>query len=333
MKKLMYSATIFVILSGCAQTPPVTIGYYPAKASLSARLVRTLGCDKDNLPVVATAPTVTVTQVADTSKLLSLDFSALDGEMANSDIKLEFFADRRLKTVNATTTGQGEAILKSAISLIASVNLAKTDDAPLIAECKEFKKHFGEQTLTLIYTAETKFDNFDEVLLVADAQSSRFASLYPKLIGDACIRATAEKATAPVTLATTGKNYTMLRARQPALVPATVSVGPEGACQMSTVWSDYVPVGQNGVDYAIPVPSGALFGKQVFAAAFDESGALILIQYGKENGTGAAVNVAQSAFDAFHTTDTEKLTQLRNEADIIAAQQRLVKCKTTPSSC
>lgn len=332
MKSLLYIAAALAAFSGCSQTPTAKISYYAAKSSSSARLVRTLGCDKNNLPIVATTPTVTTTSSADTSKLLSLDLKALDGIVANSDIKLEFYADRRLKTVNATTTGQGEPILKSAISLLAAVLLEQSDDDPIIAKCQEFKKQFGEQTLTLIYVAEQPFDNFEDVAFVPDTQSARYANQFRKLVGDACFRVTAATAAAPVTSVSNGSSA-MLQARQPAMIPAAVSIGPVGTCQVSTIWSGYVPVGQKGADYVIPIPSAAVFGKQVFAAAFDESGALTSIQYGKEVGAGAAINAAQSVFDALHTTDTEKTAQLKAESDVISAQQRLVKCKTTPTSC
>ncbi|VXB63174.1 hypothetical protein [Massilia sp. 9I] len=332
MKSLIYLAAVLVVLSGCSQTPIAKISYYPAKSSLSARLVRTLGCDKNNLPIVATTPTVTTTFSADTSKLLSLDLKELDGTIANSDIKLEFYADRRLKSVNATTTGQGEPIIKSAVSLLAAAALEQSYDASVVEKCQEFKKHFGEQTLTLIYIAEQPFDNFDDVRFAADTQSARYANQFKKLVGDACFRVKAATASAPVT-AGSGGRVAMLGARQPAMVPAAVSIGPVGACEVSTIWSGYVPVGQKGADYMIPIPSAAVFGKQVFAAAFDEAGALTSVQYGKESGAGAAINAAQSTFDALHTTDTEKTAQLKAEADVIAAQQRLVKCKTTPMSC
>lgn len=333
MRKWASLTAICGLTSGCAQTPPVQVSYFGAKASLSAKLVRTLGCDKDNLPVVATTPTVTVTQVADPSKPLSLDLSHIDGAMANSDTKMEFYADRRLKTVNATTTGQGETILKSAISLAAAVAMEATDNAPVIAQCQDFKKHFGDQTLTLIYTAEEPFDNYNDVAFVADAQSTRYASMYSKLVGDACLRVKAATATKPVTLSGSESGYAMLGARQPAMVPASVSIGPEGTCQATVIWSGYVPVGQAGVDYQMPIPRAALFGKQAFSAAFDESGALTSVEYGKEAGEGSAINVAQAAFDAFHKTDAEKATDINAEASVIAAQQHLVKCQTSPASC
>lgn len=332
MKQQPYIALILAALVGCAQTPPAKISYYASSSSASARLVRTLGCDKDNLPIVATTPTVTTTFAADVDKLLFLDLKDLDGQFANSDIKLEFYADRRLKTVNSTTTGQGEPILKSAISLLSAAALDKSDDDLMRAQCVEFKKHFGDATLTLIYTAEQPFLTFNSTVFVPDTQSAGYAKRFAKLVGDACFRVKSATATAPVAAAS-GRGHAMLGARQPAMVPAAVSIGPVGTCEFSTIWSGYIPVGQKGVDYAIPIPSAAVFGKQVFAAAFDESGALTSIQYGKETGAGAALNVAQSAFDALKTTDTEKASQLKAESDVIAAQQRLVKCQTTPTSC
>ena len=114
-----------------------------AKATaMGVRIVRTLACDKQNLPVVASTATVTISNSADFDNPRSLPFDQLDGALANTDIKLDFYPDRRLKSINASSTGQGEAILKSAISLVGAVAAdALRDD--LTKQCKTFKKHFG----------------------------------------------------------------------------------------------------------------------------------------------------------------------------------------------
>ena len=166
-----------------------------------------------------------------------------------------------------------------------------------------------------------------------DAQSARYANLFSKLVGSACLRVKSVAATAPVALPEGKTGDVMLDARQPAMIPVEISIGPEGTCEVSAIWSGYAPVGQKGVAYSMPIPPAAVFGKQVFAAAFDDSGALTSIQYGKETGAGAAVNIAQAAYDGLHTTDTEKAAKLKAEADVIAAQQRLVKCQTTSTGC
>jgi hypothetical protein len=167
-----------------------------------------------------------------------------------------------------------------------------------------------------------------------DMQSQAHYMMFRDLIGQACLLTDPIVAPKkPVELATTHKRYATLQARQPAYVAVGVSVGPEGNCEAGRIWNGHVAVGQRGTAYEIPIPKAAFFGKQAFAATFDEAGGMTMLQYGKEPGGGGALAVLQAGYDAVRQTDAEKVSHLKGEADVIAAQQRLVKCQASPETC
>ena len=84
-----------LLSTACAQTPPVTTTYYLAKSSLHAKVVRTVGCDLQDDPLVASALTpIEVLHSADTSTSPeTLSLHKVDGPFANSELKTDFYAD------------------------------------------------------------------------------------------------------------------------------------------------------------------------------------------------------------------------------------------------
>lgn len=334
MGKNVLALIVSFTMSACATTPPVTMTYYPARSGISVKLVRTVACDNQDLPIVATTPTVTVHQRADFTSPREMSLAGIDGPLANSDVKLEFYGDRRLKSVNATTAGQGQTIIKAVVSL-ASATMVRSARNPYATQCKLLKQHFGDEPLTLIFVAEDPLDGTGQrVPIVADSQSAHYQDLFPTLIGDACFSVGEPQGRQqPVSLPSRGHRYALLRMRQPAYVPVTVSIGPPGSCGQTSVWNEMVPVGQKGVDYEMPIPKAAAFGKQTFAATWDESGALTSIQYAKDDGSASATDTLRDVYDTANRTDAEKAAAATSEADLIKAQQRLVRCRATPASC
>lgn len=301
---------------------------------LHVRVVRTLGCDEANRPIVASTVTPVITHFADPGRKLSLSFSKVDGALANSDIKMEFYGDGRLKGVNATTTGQGETIIKAAIKLAEVALEEDRSPAETEAGCKLFKQHFKDKPLTLVFETRDDLSGASNgVAMPAEAQSAHHYELFRNLVGDTCLRfGNVSQPDAPVKLERNA-SYAMLAARQPAIAEVGVSVGPTGSCELSQIWAGLVPVAQRGTDYAIPIPEAAFFGKQAFATSFDEAGAITMLQYGKDAGGAGVIGVVQSAADALVNTASEQAAALKAEADLIAAQQRLVKCQTSPQNC
>ncbi|MFM5929989.1 MAG: hypothetical protein ACKOPQ_03680 [Novosphingobium sp.] len=338
MRKLA-SILALVSVTGCASTPPVTAHYYGARSTLELKLVRTLGCDAQNLPILATTITPTVLHLADPQKPYEVSFKGIDGSLANSDITMEFTADGRLKSINATSTGQGETIIKAAIKLAeAGLEDDQGAKAALVAACKKFKARFADKPQTTTYVWSGSLSESERTFPIEqDPLSTDLASDFGDLLGFPCLRfGKTETPEKPVTVETGYAEKfkgVIVKARQPARRELAVSVGPRGTCEAKHLWTGYAAVAQSGTEYDLYVPKAALFGKQVFAATFDDAGALTKLQYAKEAGAGGAIGVAQAGFDALQTTQAEKLAAIKAEADMIAAQERLVKCRATPDKC
>lgn len=324
-----------IILAGCARTPPVTVNYHLARSSIQARVVRTVACDATNVPIIANTVTTTVFHSADSSQVRSTELWRADSSLANSEFKTDFYGDGRLKSINATTVGQGETIFKTAIK-IAEMAMEEAPPPALAAvqaACKEFKKAFADKVLTLVFEVRNDFGELDTAITVPAELSSQLQyKQYRLLLGDTCLRIGARSvASAPVSYS--ADSTVTVKARQPALINASVTTGPMSNCGASTLWSGLVQVSQHGTEYALPIPRAALFGKQVFAAAFDEAGALTQLQYNKDTGAGQLLSVGQAVGEALNITAAEEAATLKAEADVIAAQQRLVKCQVSPSTC
>lgn len=333
MKRVATILVISQLITGCAKLPPVTTTYPATRSFLNIRAVQTVGCDEQNHPVSATALTQSLVHVADHSAQRTLQLAQIDGAFANSDIKLEFYGDGRLKGINAVTTGQGEAIVKAATSLAAAA-FEKGDTEEVIAACKALKARFKDKPLTLAF--ETRDDltgKSNGIAIRPDWQSEAYYDQFKPLFGEICLRfGKMNVPSLPVTL-DGQKRYALVEAVQPAQLEIAVSSGGVGECEKSVLWSAIVAVAHRGQKYSIPIPKAAVFGKQAFAASFDEAGSLTLLQYGKDNGTAGAIGAVNTTYDALHETRAETISELKSEADLIAAQQRLVKCQTTPASC
>lgn len=139
MFRLLAIALIPVILSACASLPDATVRYYLPQTKLSVRVVRTVSCDASNQLVLANAVTPTVVHVADRNQLEHVALRGLKGTFSDSDVKFGFYDDGRLKDFNASSTGQGEAILKTVIS-IAPVFFALDGGNAHPSECADIKK-------------------------------------------------------------------------------------------------------------------------------------------------------------------------------------------------
>ena len=334
--RLIAIVTFGSLLASCARTPPVTINYPLARSALHVEIVQTLGCDASNMPVVVNTVTPTMLHMADTrpgARMGSIDLSRIDGPLSNSELKTDFYSDGRLKAINVTTTGQGEAILKTAIELLSLAGEAppRVDPKPI---CERFRKAFADKTLTLTYELTHALDPGEDLTDIPPEHASKAQyEIYKDLLGKFCLQVPrAREAKAPAT-ATPGRGDVTVIARQPALVEAAVTVGPRANCAETMLWSGVVPAGQHGVEYAIPVPRAAVFGKQVFAASFEESGAISSLQYNKDTGAGQLLNVIQAGAKEIQTTDEEQAAKLKAKADLIVAQQRLVRCQVNPSTC
>ncbi|HEX4860670.1 MAG TPA: hypothetical protein VFV07_05500 [Rhizomicrobium sp.] len=145
MLKQSSALVIVTSLSACAAMPDVTYRYYQAKSVTAVSVTQSLQCVKDAASAasanakgdkpapanyveldVANAMNAPVTAYsADYSQpTSSLHLPDIDGSLSDTDVPATFFEDGRLNSLNATTTGEAETILKSAISLGTSIAAA-----------------------------------------------------------------------------------------------------------------------------------------------------------------------------------------------------------------
>lgn len=319
-------------LGGCAHLPNATIGYYLPTSEVRFKVVRTIACDPANNIIGATAVTPTVSYLADTTARRTVDFSKLKGALSDSELKFEFTDDGRLSGFNATQTGQGEAVLKTVISIATSV--AKGPGLSLVdfpGVCAVIKKLGGGKPLTLTYSGMVDVTKSAAELqpLTADPDSARYAELLSTAIGGVSASVKSKKvAVAPVTAPVT--DGIGLTAKQPGMVEIEIYAGADS----KVVWNERLLVASIGTEYVLPLPRAAMFGTKTMAVSFADSGALKSVQYVSKTGAGQAANVLASGVDALKgQTTAEKVADVKAQADLIAAQQRLVGCLADAITC
>jgi hypothetical protein len=332
--RIVATLVLASLASACARTPPVTTHYYLTKTAFHTKVIRTVACDGLDRPVVASSATTEAIHSADTSKPEKFELWRIDGALANSELKTEFTGDGRMKSINTSTTGQGETVLKTAIKIAEIAAETNRNEAEVKAKCQDLKLAFKDKPLTLIFESWDDLTlNRDVISIPPESQSDYYYNWYRPIVGDTCLRlGRAASARLPVTYPAESGDA-ILWAQQPGILEVAVAIGPAGGCGASNLWSGTVQVAQLGQRYGLPIPRAALFGKQVFGATFDDAGGLTMLQYNKESGAGPMLATIQAGAEALQTTDAERAAALKSEADVIAAQQRLVRCRTNSTGC
>lgn len=335
--KHVYTLAVFAVsmLGGCAHIPDATIGYYLPTSDVSFKVIRTIACDAAGNPVIATAVTPTVRHYANkagANAMKTVSLERLKGDLSDADVKFDFYEDGRLAGVNASTTGQGEAILKTAISLVTTV--AKTGGFGLLTltpnQCQQIKDFGGGKPLTVAYSASVRLVDGTTTNIMPDADSAFYADTFKDVLRP--IAATVESHSAPdaPVAFSAGAKDVLLTARQPGVVKIKVTIA--GADK--PVWNDELVVAAFGTDYDLPIPRPVTFGKKALAVSFAESGAIKSVQYVSNTGTSQALNVANAGLTALQgDTTAQKVVDIKAEADLIQQQQRLVACKADPTTC
>lgn len=345
-----------IIAIGCANTPDLTVSYFLAKSELQLEVIRTVTCNASNNLIVATTVKPTVSHMADTGASKTIEIAKLDSPLSHSDLKFEFYEDGRLNGVNTTSTGQGETILKSAISLVGGgagmavvlqngmkTNGEQNGNALLnkIAEACNYingDSSIRKKTMTLKFEgsmlAEPK-NCETELRIEPTAETAIHMETLGAVLGK--INVTIKPLTPDVRVkrSSSTDNDVLLTLRQPANTTVTVSMGQDGAPGTKDSWSGNYAIAQCGTEYEIPVPKATLFGKQTFNLAVAPSGAMTKIGYTKAPGVAQVIGVGQNVLDTFSPTSAAaaRTAELKAEANLIAAQQRLVRCRADPTTC
>lgn len=337
MPKLTGTILITGFLAGCATIPDVTYNYYPAKWNTIVTVTQTVGCNAAKTQVVVlNTPSVATAYSSNLDKSYQIKIKDLKSLSADVEMTMAFTDDGRLKSINQSTTGQGEAIIKSAVSLAATLGAITLFKAPEVAppvgvtvpECAEIDAWGGNKPVTLTYRAPIDSNNLGETVALEAAPESKklhrlLQSILPKLkvnVGKA-----SDISSGP-SYGGQCKDVVLLELQK--IGSVDLSIGSS---------DDPTPIGRARIvipetgTYKLPIPKAALFGKQTFSIILSEAGAVTSVGYGKNVGTAGALN-ALGSIAGTQTAATEA-ADLRAQADLIAQQQRLVLCQTKPDQC
>lgn len=357
------SAVVVLLLtlctSACAPMPDLTASYYLATTSVSVHVIRTFACNAAKEVFTTSTVTAAVTHSADLNRQRTVTLRNLDGTLSDTDFQLQLYEDGRLKGINSSTTGEAEAVIKPLVA-VAAAAFGATQSTP---EAKSSCSYSADPSkpITLTFTHDADFSdiggktNTGEERLTSDQQidadpdSAPIFSKVQDVLGHVCMRIEKLTPISPpdgkpivdipgVENTVDSNNNIELQLQQPARVALKVWISNDKSCiynrDAKPIWTGQSEVAQIGTPYQLPIPKAVLFGKLQLSLALTESGSLTTLQYTKQASAPSIISSGQAiSTQAAPETAAQKAADLKAESDIIAQQQRLIRCRTDPKSC
>jgi hypothetical protein len=337
------------ILTGCSSIPDVQYNYYFAKSQTSLSVAQVVSCDSAgmNVIVVTSASAPTMAYSADVANVRTVNIRDIEGDFhtfVDSDATFGFYDDGRLKTINQNTVGQGEAVIKSAVSLattafpLAAAGRAAAEASPADA-CQIISKWGGggdNKVPSVNLSYGTQFDIttvLDKSFPIPPTMASK--QLYDLLKVKAKLPSIEVKignAPAIGSRASYRPSPGFQGSTVPLALQKTADVEINILSAHKSIWKGTITAPLPD-EYILPIPRGALFGKQNFTLSLSEAGAVQSIDYGKLSGASGALNGAQSIAGAGPQITTNETADVKAKADLIAQTQRLTRCQTNPATC
>ena len=333
-----------VLASGCASLPDATIQYRLPKSTFDVMATRIIACDAAGMLVDSLSATVKSNYIA-AGTAYKLSLTSLKGQLSDQDLKVERFEDGRLKSINSTAQGQGAEVVKSALAVAAAAAGWLGLKPPTVdkAKCDLIESWAGGKgkPLTLTYRSLIDPDDPDSIELVPTGATGVYISKLDVFLPsiESSFDEFDDEPPAPVIFAggsascqdkpepLVDDRTTSICALQPGTAMLSLQIGS------TILWQGLLQVPELGTYYRLPIMKPRPFGKEVMAATFAESGALLSIQYVANTGAAQSLSSTAGLYDAFHQTSVEKAAQLKADADVLAQQQRLVICRADPNSC
>lgn len=323
-------------LTACATMPDVSVTYYLPKATFQTSVVRTIACDVQDNAIIVTNVISKTTYTRDDGRSHTVSLKAANSMWGNTETGFTLLEDGRLGGFNTTQVGQGGEIVKSAMVFAGAVLAAASADPNVVkTQCQYVRDVGKDKGLTLTFVAQEEFSTQGPLAsrkLEPSAESVVYFEKVKNILGNVCIAAAPMESERRVESKADRRDAFNIVAVEPARYGVTIKQDGSTACS-DEVWSGTVLVPQHGQAIELPVRRAALFGKQTAAFTFAESGAPTSIKYGKDAGATGALGAANEILGMGTTTDAEKLAALKIEADLIAQQQRVIRCKANPVGC
>lgn len=362
----MALAGLSLVVGGCASVPDVTIQYRPVQWSTLVTIAHTISCaSKDAaMPVVKTSADVQpLYSAGKPDDRFSIRLAALDRFYADTDVKLTFTDDGRLKGINQSTEGKGESLVTAAVTAAAALSGAGALGAlgtGLVVDVPNARSGFGpDPSICSIVAEESGTDPAKPV----SVSIAHYLLLNEGNLGAApVLNVVGAHKALKERLVTAGQTFVPRvqpvldpTPRQPVARPSSCVVG-RGDAQMSgndvplclqqtgnltvsvfdggsELKSSSMRVPLPNQTLALPVPKAALFGKQNFSLELAESGQILTLGYGRSTGAPAALQALGSIAKFEVTQETAEAAALRAASDLIKEQRRAIACAADPTKC
>lgn len=337
MIKKIQTFLITGFLSSCASIPDVTYKYYKTDWKTTIKITQTVGCNSDKTnALILNTPDIKTSYFSNLEKdPIKIKIKDLETLSSDASITMELTTDGRLQAINQESVGQGEAIIKSAVSLATAaigakgMNMSFSNKGKVVPECSVLSE-WSDKPVSLVYLATIDSNTqVDEIIELSPAPQSKF--LYDKLSAilpnfKATITKKTDLISGPSFTKKDSTNVVLLELQE----MESVSLSIRSDKDPSEV-GDAIIFAPKDKTHTVPIPKAALFGKQTFAIKLSEAGSVTSIGYGKTTGVTGALNSLDSI--AKSQSASAEAADLKAQADLIVQQQRLVSCQTKPKDC
>lgn len=339
-------------LGGCAAIPDLTLSYRPVAWTISASIVHTITCTADGQRfwVQRSAAFAPVYSAGPPDDRFQIKLKELDRFYADAELSVGFTDDGRLKSINQSVTGQGEAVAKAFFTAVTTLSVAQAggETNELLAQkdgktappaqaeavCKVVRAWSTQDpkqrpSVALVQTASLAEPGLAAAKLLPEQEAlAQELAAVGQAFGAQIKLTESDSALQPVPKprSDVASDEVGLRLQQIGAVIASAS-DPKGA-----MGSAKLPVPLKD-SFVLPIPKAALFGKQSFSLSLAESGRIAQIGYGRTSGAAAALGAVNALAGAGTAKDTAEAAALKAAADLIAQQQRLNKCLESPADC
>jgi len=161
---------LLILMSGCASLPDAQILYYPAKTDVTATFIQNLTCDENKTTIFQSGRlTTSLAHSADLGKKPnSINLKDFEGSLTDGNISVTHYPDGRLNTINAISTGRGQQIISSVVSIAGSflgvgggqfAALSTIDPNQIKAVCTVIHPDAKSNSNVMALTYEAKFDS------------------------------------------------------------------------------------------------------------------------------------------------------------------------------
>ncbi len=350
--KLKY---IFIILItttffGCASMPDTAIGYHLPKSKVKVVVNQTVSCINTSKPIVETSVKFFPIYYAGSDKLQKINLSELDTWYSTGNANITLSKDGRLLGFGADSTGAGSEIIDTLVSLVPAAGLESIEHrqpspaikTKIVAACNIVNMVAGKKDkkplpLSVVLRSSINFTDKNTHSLEPFVIDGYPQSLYMN-IKDALGIISYSSITSlrqsdiHLPLINSYKEGRSIMLVEPNIATIIIERRTLGSKKIQK-FEAKINVPQWGKSYYVPIPKPPLFGKNLINLTLHESGKIKTLKYGSVSGIKDFGSSIKALNDAYITTDKKEAKKLKDEADVIAQQQRLVVCKATPKQC